>query len=374
MHGALRASTLDTVPANLFRVLTALATAGAFACACRRAPEKAPPPVDAGGSTLAQERGPAEDGDAKEEARPSRDPIVYVDGVARGVLAYLELPRSLPTAWRTLKSGRVVRRFRIGDLLESLGAPLGSVKQVHLYGGRDRISIIDGAELARMADDLLFSFTQSDRGKPRIHYPDQRMNAGSRIDLVTDVAVYVQREPPRSEGKYQRLTAGDGRVIEGIPYSGGERPGGTRIYVDGALRTFIKRRTLAAPAGEDGGSGDVSRPRSVREHLETLGVQWRSVKAMELLGDGDVLACLDAASLASAPPLTFTLPRRSRGFVAVDLPEIAEPVRAILLYTGTSPLDRADRGHPGGKRTHAGMQVVGGGAAPRCARVAGTRP
>lgn len=133
---------------------------------------------------------------AGRRGRAPREPSVRVDGVAVAALTYRALPATLPTAWKTLASGRVVRRFRVADLLESLGVGLGSVRQLHLHGGRDRVSVIDGAELARAREDLLFSFTRSDRGRPRVHYPDGPMAAGSRVDLVEGVDVYVRCEPP----------------------------------------------------------------------------------------------------------------------------------------------------------------------------------
>lgn len=135
-------------------------------------------------------------GEHRGRGRASREPAVRVDGVVVSALTYRALPATLPAVRRTRVDGRRVRRFRVADLLESLGVDLGAVRQVRLRGGRDRVSIIDGAELARVRADLLFSFTRGERGKPRIHYPDGPMAAGSRVDLVEGVDVYVRCEPP----------------------------------------------------------------------------------------------------------------------------------------------------------------------------------
>jgi hypothetical protein len=361
------------VGTNPCRFLAALGMAFAIQGACARSPQKPEPPAARGapgGLAPALERGPGEQGSEPEREPRSKDPTVYVDGVPTAVLAYLELPSSLPTRWKTLKSGRVVRRFRVAELLEALGLDLASVKQVHLYGGRDRISILQGAELRRRRAELLFSFTQSDRGKPRIHYPDEAMNVSGRIDLIDNVAVYVRREPPRSEGKHQTLTFGDGGpAIEGIPYAAGERPGGTRVYVDGALRTFVKRKSLPGSIAEPAGSGNAPPRFLLRGYLDTLGIAWSSLKALELIGSTDVLTCLNASALALLPSLAFTLPRRSRGLLAVDLPDATEPVQAIALYTKTLPPGRVDLTAPQGPHRQPVPEGVGGRRGIRCARV-----
>jgi hypothetical protein len=295
-------------------------------------------------STL-NERVRDQPGDRNRERR-FQDPTVYVDGVPMAVLTYLELPPSLPTRWRTLTGGKVVRRFRLAELVTSLGLDLAEVKQVHLYGGRDRISILDGSELRRMKDDVLFSFTQSDRGKPRMHYPDETLNVNGRIDLMDNVAIYIKRDPPRHEGKYATLTFADGVPIEGIPYAVGERAGGTRIYVDGSLRTFVKRRSLPNAIVDSGPSNDAPARYLLQSYIETMGIAWTSVKCIEILGGNDVLARLDATALAKMSALAFTLPKRSRGLIALDIPEATEPVQAIAMYIKTAPPDRVAQDRP----------------------------
>lgn len=282
----------------------------------------------------------------RERERGSRTSTVYVDGAPKAVLEYLELPSTLATRWRTLKSGKVVRRFRLDELIAALGVDVAAVQQVHLYGGRDRLSILDGEELRRMREDILFSFTQSDRGKPRMHYPDEDLRVNTRIDMLDDIAIYVARKPPRHEGKYAKLTFDDGVAIEGIPYARGDRPGGTRIYVDGSLRTFVKRRSLPDPVAAPNDSPDEPSRYLLRSYIETLGVAWPSVRTIEILGSNEVLARLDADTLAKMPDVGFSLRKRSRGLLTLDLPAATEPVQAIAIYAQTTPPDRVAQAHP----------------------------
>lgn len=290
------------------------------------------------------EKRPAEHGREREQRAP--DSTVYIDGVPMLVLTYLELPPTLPTRWRTLKSGKVVRRFRLAELVSALGADLAAVQQVHLYGGRDRISILDGDELRRMHEDILFSFTQSDRGKPRMHFPDEPLRINTRVDLLEDIAIYVTRKPPRHEGKYATLTFDDGLPIEGIPYASGDRPHGTRIYVDASLKTFVKRRSLPSPLAAPNDSPDEPSHYLLRTYVETLGVSWTEIKSIEFLGNADVLASFDAAALAKSPNLGFSLRKRSRGLLSLDLATATEPVQAIAIYVKTVAPDRAAKAHP----------------------------
>jgi hypothetical protein len=253
---------------------------------------------------------------------------------------YLELPANLPTRWKTLEDGRQVRRFQVAEYLETLGIDLATIKHLHIYGGRGRISIVSGEELRRVRDTLLFSFTQGDRGKPRMHFPSDGMQVNTQIDIIQNIAVYVHKASPRYHDKYHTLSFEDGQPIKGIPYMVGERPGGTRVYVDGALRTAVKRKFLPERIVEPGSTEAGTSRFIVRSYLASIGIEPASIHTMELLGASEVITRLTGKQLADMPELVFTLPRRSRGLIQVELPGNPAKVEAISLYIKTLPPDR----------------------------------
>ncbi|HZF49788.1 MAG TPA: hypothetical protein VE093_14110 [Polyangiaceae bacterium] len=320
-----------------------LCTAGG--CSIEPSRDTPPPPPTQASASLPTET-PEEPGEQQEKQRRFQDASVYVDGKPIAVVMYLELPARLPIRWKTLEDGRKVRRFQIAEYLETLGVELASIKQLHIYGPRGRISIVSGEELRRVRGSLLFSFTQGDRGKPRMHFPSDGMQVNTQIDIVQNIAVYVHKQPPKYDGKYHTLSLDDGQPIKGIPYMVGERPGGTRVYVDGALRTSVKRKFLpgriVVPGSPEAGTSRFI----VRSYLESIGIDPASIQTVELLGPSEVITRLTGPELAAMPELVFTLPRRSRGLIQVELPGNPAKVEAISVYIKSSPPDRAAREIP----------------------------
>jgi hypothetical protein len=126
----------------------------------------------------------------------------------------------------------------------------------------------------------------------------------------------------------------------------GERPGGTRVYVDGALRTSVKRKFLpdriVVPGSPEAGTSRFI----VRSYLESIGIDPASIQTMELLGPSEVITRLTRPELDAMPELAFTLPRRSRGLIQVELPGNPVKVEAISLYIKSLPPNRTAREIP----------------------------
>ncbi len=170
---------------------------------------------------------------------------VYLDGKPLGVIRYLELPEKLRERQHTLLDGRKVPRYSIVDYLEALGVPTKKLKEVHLMGGRSRVSIIRGAELLKHKDDLMFSFTRQTSGKPRLHLPPTPLEATTAIDMISTIAAYIELEPPHVEPSKRRVVMPDGSPITDVPYAKPEESlRGTRVYEDGKLVGVVKRKRL----------------------------------------------------------------------------------------------------------------------------------
>jgi hypothetical protein len=262
---------------------------------------------------------------------------VYVDGVPIAVVAYGELPAWLPTRWFALNDGRKVIRFVFADYLSALGIPLRRVQAVHLYGGRGRVGIIPGAELRRVKDQLLFSFTKGDDGKMRMHWTGD-VQVSDSIDKVQAVAVYVERKPPRWDRGQWGLVDDKGVEYRGIPYAEAPLKGGVRVYLDGRIAHVLKRnRTFARkiePARMIGGVPHFQ----MFTYLDEIGIDAKKVAAVELMAENRVALRLDGPSLAAErSSLELSAPPQSSGRVLVHLGPAANrrslEVTAINLYT-----------------------------------------
>lgn len=309
-----------------------------------------------------------------EDRRRFKDAPVYIDGRRVGVIRPLEVPASLKPRMRTRPGAPPAPRYSIAEYLQAVGGDLARIKELHLYGGRGRISVVSGDELRRHKDDLFFLFTAGTRGKPRIGWPTTGIESkGGSIDLVQAAVAYQEKEPPALDLKKGVLLTADHQPIEGIPYAPAEEVKGTRFYTDGVLAGWMKRKTLPSSillpgAGVDSGLF------SLRAFVESLGVDPHKVKAIELVQDDDAVARLPGSALLSDPPLAFKLPRRNQGNLVLLLPSavLASPppdapatvpvrISAVQLFSGITPPARAyakladlmdregdrDRGEPG---------------------------
>ena len=292
----------------------------------------------------------ADAGAAGTKKRRFREAGVFVDGEAVAGLKFLELPQKLPVRWTLRKNGRHVRRYRLAEYVEALGVPLSTVKQVHIVGGRNRIAIVEGAELQKVREKLLFSFTQSEKGRPRMHFPSGGMKVNSQLDTVQDIMIYQHKKPPNYDLIKHRTYFDDGKTIVGVPYATDERVGGTRVYVDGVLLTAIKRKTLPEKVEVPGSAEQGLTRFSLLAYLENIKIPADSVKAVELVVGDKVDATFDTAAFKEKiPSLVFTLPKRNNGRIQVmDLVNAGEKLDAILLYVKESLPDRAALANPPG--------------------------
>jgi hypothetical protein len=184
---------------------------------------------------------------------------VYIDGQPTAVLRYGELPPNLPVHYRKLRNDdggeEKFPQFLMAEYLEGLGVDVRKIRELHLYGGQDRIAIVKGDELRKFARKFYFTFTRATTGKPALRYLSAAFRISNYVDTFSTVAVYVDKPAPRWSDELRSLIDDDGREIEGVPFVKTEMRGGTRVYVDAKLASNIKRNLLSSTMARQDASG-----------------------------------------------------------------------------------------------------------------------
>jgi hypothetical protein len=173
-----------------------------------------------------------------------KESVVYVDGQAKGVLRFSELPSSMkPIAIPQIDELDVPRYYKLADYLEGLGIDLGKIRELQIYGSHDRIAIITGDEIRTLRDGLVFDFTQQTAGKARARWAQlHTLPHRPMVDVIMTVSIYVDKAAPTLAHGDMWL---DGKVVDDpVPYVGDGVPKGTRVYADGKLDGWVRRKTL----------------------------------------------------------------------------------------------------------------------------------
>lgn len=262
---------------------------------------------------------------------------LYVDGQPVAVVAYGELPPWLPTRPVKLSDGREVIRFLLAEYFEAIGVPVAKIRELHLYGGRGRVAIIPGKEIRRLKKELMFSFTEGDNGKMRMHW-DPKLEVSDTIDKVQAVAIYIEKKPPRWDRAKWGLVDDDGVKIEGIPYNDHPLKGGVRFYLDGRIAHHLKRNRTFDRKVEPRMMVDGVPYFRLFDYLAQVGVDTRKVTAMELLDKNTVVRRIEGAELArERATIDISAPPGMSGQVMVhigpDGSRTATGVSSVQLYT-----------------------------------------
>lgn len=346
------------------KVVSTLATAVALvalasACAQKKAPaekETAAPQAPAPKVMLPSlaDDAPAQPGDVKEKQPRFGEAAVYVDGKAVGVIRSTELPADLKGRLVEVGGGVKVTRWSFVDYARALGYDAKRIKALHLYGGQ-RAVVVDQAEVARIGDRIMFSFVQGDRGKPRVHWPAVKLNVNSTIDMVSNVAFYIEKEPPHLDARGE-LVMPDGTKAAGkVPYAPEEQGNGTRVYVDGKLVGLVKRKKLTndllvrkAPEADHAAAKTApAAPESGEDHFSILAYAGKldpkalQAASIDLVAGDDIIGHLQGDQARS---LTFNVPPRNRGQAVVDVPSNGSlqraRVSAVQIYVTSTPPSR----------------------------------
>jgi hypothetical protein len=331
--------------------VTGLFVLGSLVAVCAKNPAspgataKAAPAPNAGDlASQVQDETQEQQARAMEKRPRFGEAAVYVDGRSVGVLRALELPPKLAPHLVPIAGGEHAPRYAVTDYVRALGIDLAHVKGVHFYGGT-RVVPMDGDELRRLGDRLMFSFAQGDRGKPRMHWPSEPIAVPTTIDIISALTVYVEKTPPAFDRKCHCLVDGAGVAIEGVPYAPVEQGKGTRVYVDGALVATVKRKTLT----NDVLVSDEAHPRfSLARYLAKAGVDVTRAREIDFVSGDDLFSRMSPKEwLLEKESLTFSVPARNQGQAVLEYSSHETHathetrVSAIELFVTKAPPSRA---------------------------------
>ena len=288
-------------------------------------------------STVRGQVTPAEGPAAPKRSRFGESAL-YVDGESVAVIRAPELPIALKTHKQKILGGET-SRYLFGEYLRAFGVDPERVRAIHVYGGK-RVSVVDGAEFRKWEGAFAFEFGQGDRGKPQVHFPSG-MKMSTSVDMLSAVAVYVDKEPPtlHANGGTGYVAFADGKPIEGVPYAPSEQAKGTRVYVDGARKAIVKRKTLPSSLVVGEIVNGQSRF-SLSGYLAFAGIDPRDVRAVDLLSGDDLVSHMTKEEwAANAKSLTFTLPARNQGQIVMDVAGAdgaRAKISAIQIFVGAA--------------------------------------
>jgi hypothetical protein len=276
--------------------------------------------------------------------------VVYIDGKPIGVIRASELPLGLKGRTVNVGGGYHATHYGILAYLRALGIDTKPVQAIHLYGG-SRISLVDKAEVARIGERLEFSFVQGDHGKPRVEWPPTKLHVNTTIDMISNVAIYIEKAPPTLGADGELVMPNGERVTTKVPYAPEEQGNGTRIYVDGVLSGTVKRKKITndmifvpastrdtAAAKTEPSKGEPEDRFSVLAYAAKLRPEAKQAKSIDLLAGDDVLAHVDSDG---ARDLTFYVPAHNRGQAVVEVPSSdgahRARITAIQIYVHSTP-------------------------------------
>lgn len=308
-----------------FIVVVSVLASVSLACSKKATRAPAPAPI-AKAVTIDDEPGAKLDpNDPKHGTRKlmNLDAPVYVDGAQVGVLRYGDLaiaPASM--------LGENTPMYRVYDYVKSLGVAPESMKSVHFHGNNDRISSIEGSELLKEKDRFQFKFSDETTGAALQRWDTEGLKNEFVGHEFRRVTIYVHKAAPAIHPQRRCHLAADGECTDQIPYAQGDAAKGTRVYVDGKMVGFVKRRQVGGSMLL-GDNAEGEHMFSVAKLVASFGVDLTNVKAVELVAGDDVIGRADRL----AADLSFTLPKHNHGKVRVHVP-------ASMQAQDVSPTDR----------------------------------
>lgn len=275
---------------------------------------------------------------------------VFVDGVQASVLRYGDIP-SMPS--ETLEGGAV--RYKLVDYVKAIGLAPSAIKSIHVHGNGDRIGSVEGSELLKEPNRFQFQFLSGTTGTPAVRWDTDGLKNEFVVHEIRKVTIYVKKASAIIDAKKSCHVGADGECSDAVPYASGDAVKGTRIYVDGKMVGFVKRRQLADTLVMGDTAATATTPAERKYNLAKLvagfGVDPTGVKAMDLVSGDDIIAHADSAKFASlAPELFFTLPKHNHGKVRVHVPASLQVagasadkdalISSVQIFKSTKPASR----------------------------------
>jgi len=345
------------------QLLMLLATGALVACS-KRAPEPTAKPqatvlpqAAAAAAALKSETPEAQGGDKKLDPNDPKhgarklkglDIGVFVDGVQASVLRYGDLP-AIPS--EALEGGAV--RYKLIDYLTGIGLTPETIKSIHIHGNSDRIASVEGSELLKDKNRFQFQFLSGHTGSPVVKWDTDGLKNEFVVHEIRKVTIYVKKASPVVDAKKSCHVGADGECTDAVPYASGDAVKGTRIYLDGKMVGFVKRRQLA-DALLMGNTPEGEQKYNVAKLVAQFGVDPHGIKSVELVAGDDIIARADGDKFNKiASDFYFTLPKHNHGKVRVHVPTAIqlsqEPssssdkdalISSVQLFKSTKPTDR----------------------------------
>jgi hypothetical protein len=233
------------------------------------------------------------------------DVPVYVDGSEIAVLRYGETP--------TLENVGTpdAPAFRLYDYLKASGVAVDTMKSVYFYDTTNRIGSIEGSELRADKNRFAFHFSSGEAGNAETLWDTVGLKNNFIIHEIRKMVVFVSKNAPAIDKTHSCIFADD-HCSEDVPYSTPELAKGTRIYLDGHMVGYVKRRMLADSTLM--GTGTDGEHYSLAKFMTSLGVDSSKVQSVELVAGDDVIARADASEWnKDSSNLYFTLQKHEHG-------------------------------------------------------------
>jgi hypothetical protein len=240
------------------------------------------------------------------------DVPVFVDGDQQGVLRAGDMiPLPEARGWNGATKG-----FRISDYLTSIGVPVDAVKAIHLHANAGKVGSIQGSELRKDKDRFVLSFLGGDHGTVVTRWETEDLKNQLVVHEVWKVSVFVKKDPAVIDPERSCHVNSNKECTDEIPYFNGENKKGTRLYVDGKLTGYVKRRQLKDEViiGE---TSDGLRKFSIEKYATSLGVDLNGIKAIDVMAGDDMIARSEGRT---GDALYFVIPPHSHGKVRVHVP------------------------------------------------------
>ena len=275
---------------------------------------------------------------------------VFVDGVQASVLRFGDLP-SMPV--ETLEGGAT--RYRLADYVKGIGIAPETIKSIHIHGNNDRIASVEGSELLKEKNRFQSQFLSGHTGAAVVRWDTDGLKNEFVVHEIRKVTIYVKKASPIVDKKRSCHVGADGECSDAVPYASGDAVKGTRIYVDGKMVGFVKRRQLADTllmGNTAAGEQKYNVAKLVASVAQAAGVDTSGIKAIELVAGDDVIAHADGGKFASlSSDLFFTLPKHNHGKVRVHVPaslQAQEPgstdkdalISSVQVFKNTKPASR----------------------------------
>jgi hypothetical protein len=274
------------------------------------------------------------------------DAPVFVDGIQVAVFRNGELP---PVPPRVTETGAM--RWNLYTYLKGIGVDVDNLKSIHFYGNNDRIASVEGSELRKEKSRFEFAFTSRDTGAPVQWWSGTGLKNEFIVHEMRRIGIYVKKPVPAIDMAKNCHTSADGECTGIMPYSDGTIAKGTRIYVDGKMAGYVKRRLVTDSMMVGAAAADPSENNySVAKLLAGLNINLASIKSVEVMAGDDLIARATGERFnALAGATTFSLPAHNHGKVRFHIPGEFQAQApggvtdrdglgsAVLVYTNTTP-------------------------------------